>query len=126
VRYIFTPIVILLLTSCFERNVRSEVKLHSPYIDTLIDKQLGLTFYLETAMINVYAYDKNGTLIWKTDPLKDNNLEDYLIKRPKIVYFNFHNDRFTDFIEVIGIRYNSTQFGYLDKVTGKFDFKGRD
>jgi hypothetical protein len=98
----------------------------SPYKDTLIDSSSGERFYLDTSLIYVSAFDKSGNLIWKTDPWKDNNLGEYRVKRPKIRYFGFERDKRTDNIEVIGISYNNSQFGYLDKLTGKFTFLGQD
>jgi hypothetical protein len=98
----------------------------SPYKDTLIDNSSRSRFYLDTALINVYAFDKSGSLLWRTDPWKDNNLMEYRVKRPKIRYFEFKRDKWTDSIEVIGIGYDNSQFGYLDKLTGRFTFQGQD
>ena len=116
---------LLLLDSCMN-NRSIAYQSPSPYKDTLIDNLTGSRFYLDTAQIYVYAFDQSGKLIWKTDPWKDNNLMVYRVKRPIIRFFKFENNKWTDSIEVIGIGYNNSQFGYLDKLTGKFSFQGQD
>jgi hypothetical protein len=42
------------------------------------------------------------------------------------VYFAFGNDGTKEKREVIAINYSNTQFGYIDKKTGKFHFEGQD
>jgi hypothetical protein len=125
-RYILFIFLCLLLFDCHRQSESKSEMFESPYKDTLIDKEIGLTFYLDTLMINVYAFDNKGVLIWKTDPWKDNNLMEYRVKRPIIQFFHFENNRFTDNKEVIGIGYNNSQFGYLNKLTGEFIFEGQD
>jgi hypothetical protein len=117
--------LLLLLGSCLN-NRQSAYQGASPYKDTLIDNLTGSKFYLDTNKIYVYAFDKSGKLLWKTDPWKDNNLMEYRVKRPIIRFFEFENNKWTDSVEVIGIGYNNSQFGYLDKLTGKFTFHGQD
>ena len=94
--------------------------------DTLVDKTTGNKFIIDKKRIYITAIDKTGKVIWKTDPAVDNNLEEYRVKRPTIVYFNFGSDRTKEKNEVISISYNNSQFGYLDKRTGKFFFEGQD
>ena len=124
-KYIFAIICFVFLANC-SFNSKNQQAVKSLYKDTLIDKSLGLTFYLDTLQINIYAFDKSGKLIWKTDPWEDNKLMEYRVKRPKIAYFNFVNNERTNNIEVIGVSYNNSQFGDLDKQTGKFRFRGQD
>ena len=81
---------------------------------------------MDTSQIYVFGLDPVGKLLWKTDPWKDNNLMEYRVKRPIIRFFHFINDKWTNNVEVIGIGYNNSQFGYLDKLTGKFTFEGQD
>jgi hypothetical protein len=61
--------------------------------------------------------------LWKTDPVIDNKIEEYRVKRPVIVYFGFDLDNGK---EVILITYNNTQFGSLSKENGAFNFHGQD
>jgi hypothetical protein len=93
--------------------------------DTLIDAVTGVKFILDKDRIYVKAVDKSGKQLWKTDPAVDNKLEEYRVKRPLIVYFHFMKARMTG-LEVIGITYNNSQFGYLDKKTGALQFEGQD
>ncbi|POY37227.1 hypothetical protein C3L50_14470 [Flavobacterium alvei] len=94
--------------------------------DTLIDKSLGYKFIIDKNRIVISAIDKKGKLIWKTNPSVDNKLGEYKVKIPKIVYFAFDSDSSKKKSEVIWIAYNNSQFGFLDKKTGKFTFEGQD
>ena len=94
--------------------------------DTLIDKTTGVRFILDKKRISIKAIDKSGKVIWKTDSSTDNKLPEYSVKRPTVVYFAFGNDGTKEKREVIAINYSNTQFGYFDKKTGKFCFKGQD
>lgn len=125
-RNILIILSILFLASCSLNRQSNNKEDTSPYKDTLIDKSSGIKFYLDTLSINIYAFDKEDKLLWKTDPWKDNKLMEYRVKRPKIVYFNFVKNEISNNIEVIGIAYNNSQFGHLDKLTGKFIFGGQD
>ena len=118
-------IFLIIFISCSNKNSVTQHYI-GPYKDTLIDNSSGSRFYLDTALISVYAFDKTGNNIWKTDPWKDNNLMEYRVKRPTIRYFEFKRDKWTGNIEVIGIGYDNSQFGYLDKLTGQFTFQGQD
>jgi hypothetical protein len=95
-------------------------------IDTLIDKKSGGKFIIDKERIFITAVDKDGKLLWKTDPAIDNKLEKYRTDRPTIVYFSFGDDRTKRKKEVIWLSYSNTQFGYLDKTNGKFTFEGQD
>ena len=94
--------------------------------DTLIDNLTGAKYIIDKERIYITAIDKNGKQIWKTDPVVDANLEEYRVKRPVIIYFVFDRDKSDNNKEVIAIAYNNSQFGYLNKLTGKFDFTGQD
>jgi hypothetical protein len=93
---------------------------------TLIDDELKMKFILDSQRINITAYDSLGKVTWQTDPWLDNKLMTYRLKRPRIIFFAFVNEERTDNKEVIGIDYNNTQFGMVDKRTGKFTFWGQD
>jgi hypothetical protein len=124
-KYVALLSLLFVLFNC-KNNKSSPNQITSPYKDTLIDNLTGSRYYLDTAQIYIYAFDQFGKLQWKTDPWKDNSLMEYRVKRPKILYFRFRKDEWTDSVEVIAILYNNSQFGYLDKLTGKFKFQGQD
>jgi hypothetical protein len=93
----------------------------------LIDKRTHYHFILDTTQTTIEARRKNGDLIWRTNPWKDNYIpfaaENHC---PCIVIFQFANDWRTNNHEVIMISYNSTLCGYLDKQNGRFTLLGQD
>lgn len=93
---------------------------------TLVDSIDGTKFTIDTTQIYVTAIGKNGKQLWCTDPWKDTKLMEYRVKRPIIVQFDFANNKWTDNQNVIWIVYNNTQFGIIDKSTGKFKWFGQD
>jgi hypothetical protein len=93
---------------------------------TITDKKSHLTFILDSSHIYVAAYNQLGERLWRTDPWEDASLDSERVSRPRIVAFYLQNDRQTHFMEVVAIIYNSSQFGFLDKKTGKFRYYGRD
>jgi hypothetical protein len=118
---------ILFFSACSLNQPKEDQVSVSPYTDSLTDNSSGLKFYLDMSMIYISAVDKHGKLLWKTDPWKDNNLMPYRAKRPRISYFKLiNNKKAKNNEEVIGIGYNNSQFGFLDKLTGKFTFEGQD
>jgi hypothetical protein len=103
---------------------QKEVKIAASYV--LSDKQSGHKFIVDEQRIYITAIDTTGKTIWKTDPIVDNKIEEYRVKRPTIVYFAFGSDRTKEEKEIICIAYNNSQFGFIDKTTGKFTFEGQD
>jgi hypothetical protein len=93
--------------------------------DTLIDGKTGVKFIIDKDRIFVKAINKAGKQLWKTDPAVDNKLEEYRFKRPVIVYFQLQKTQVNG-LEEIAVSYNNSQFGYLDKKTGAFQFEGQD
>jgi hypothetical protein len=93
---------------------------------TLLDDEFKMKFILDSQRINITAFDSLGRAVWRTDPWLDNKLMTYRLKRPRIIYFGFVKRERSDNKEVIGIDYNNTQFGMVDKRTGKFTFWGQD
>lgn len=94
----------------------------------LFDSTTHIRYVLDTGSIYITAIDASGKQLWRTDPWKDNHLDAYRIERPKIVFFKMgktQNSRSND-KEVILISYNNSQFGFVDKETGKFIFTGQD
>jgi hypothetical protein len=93
----------------------------------LIDSLTNNYFILDSAHIEITAYDKTGNMIWKTNPHKDNALQDYRTKNPFIVNFSFMTDHWcSGKNKVISISYINSQFGYLELKTGNFHFCGQD
>jgi hypothetical protein len=90
--------------------------------DTLIDKKSYVKFIIDKERIFITAIDSLGKILWKTDPYTDNKIREYRVKRPTIVYFAFSKD----FEDAIAITYNNTQFGYIEKTTGEYDWHGQD
>ncbi len=94
--------------------------------DTLVDHALNMTFVLDSTRINISAFDRFNKLVWRTDPWADNKLEAYRVARPTIVYFQVQKGELPHDKEAIWITYNNTQFGTVDKATGKFTWMGQD
>jgi hypothetical protein len=92
----------------------------------LFDPGTKTKFILDSVQIHISAVDSNGNKIWTTDPHRDGALERYRFDRPIIVEFYFANSKRTGNKEVIWIIYNNTQFGFVDKKTGKFTWLGQD
>jgi len=92
----------------------------------LVDSIAMTKFIVDSMQIFITAFDSNGKELWRTDPWKDNKLMEYRVKRPIIVYFSLSKNKWTDNKEMIWITYNNTQFGIIDKQTGKFTFFGQD
>lgn len=127
---IFTLLLAIMFSTCFGQELTEYIG-HSTLRnrvknDTLIDKELKMIFVLDTAHINITAYDFAGKPVWKTDPWLGNKLREYRVKRPVVVSYSFQKNKWTDEKEVIWITYNNTQFGILDKNTGKFTWFGQD
>jgi len=93
--------------------------------DTLTDSKGGEKFIIDKNRIYITAVDKTGKQLWKTDPVGDNKIEEYRVKRPVIVYFAL-GTKGSGNDEVIYISYNNSQFGYLDEKSGTFHFEGQD
>jgi hypothetical protein len=107
-----------------------------PYI--LRDVDTGVTFEVEADGRHVSATDGYGALLWYRDPFADAHMEFYRTDKPQIVDFTIHKRKSSGdwtFVEqalgkkgvsaYIGIRFNSSQAGFLDITTGEFHFTGQ-
>jgi hypothetical protein len=94
--------------------------------DTLVDNELRMRFVLDSLRIRISAYDFSNKLIWSTDPWLDNKLIEYRVKRPVLVYYSLKPNWKEDDKKLIWITYNNSQFGTVDRRTGKFDYMGKD
>lgn len=99
----------------------------------IVDEKSEMKFSIDSTEIYVSAYNKDGKLIWKTDPWIDNKLRVYRHNRPVIVEFMFDkipssstSKKWYPNKDVIWIRYSNSQMGWLDKLTGEFDYFGQD
>lgn len=102
----------------FEKFQNTTVK-----IDTLYDKSNGNIYFIDKSRTVITASDKNGKIIWKTNPYKDAFLPKYRYVRTYIVYFELGNKENK---EVIFISYHNSMSGFLVKATGKFYWTGND
>jgi hypothetical protein len=107
-----------------------------PYI--LRDDDNGITYEVEADGRHVGATDGYGALLWYRDPFADAHLEYYRTDKPQIVGFAIHKRKPSEdwtFVEkvmrkkgvsaYIGIRFNSSQAGFMDVTTGDFHFTGQ-
>ena len=111
-------------------NIKSGsfIKTVPPQVVTLKDTILNYTFVLDSSHNYVTAHDSIGNIVWKTDPYKDNRIEEYRTKRPIIVDFLFgpkDNVDSTERNKVLWVMYSNTQFGFLNLKTGKYEFVGQ-
>jgi hypothetical protein len=117
----------LLLTAlCFGQYIGHATLGDKIKKDTLVDNDLKMKFILDSSRIFISAFDENNKLVWRTDPWADNKIREYRVKRPVVVLYNLQKSKWTDGIEKIWIVYNNTQFGTVDKVSGKFKWLGQD
>jgi hypothetical protein len=92
----------------------------------IIDSVIKTRFILDSARIIVSAIDSSGKKLWQTDPWKDNHINEYRFKRPLIVMFDVWDGNWAHIKNAIWIVYNNSQFGAIDKATGKFTWLGQD
>ena len=111
------------------RSITSD-KINSPLTRkkplTLVDDSTKTKFILDTAQLEITAIDTTGKILWTTNPRKDGNLKPYRVANPIIVYFKLGFDKHTAHKDVIKIGYNNSQFGVIDKTSGKFTSHGQD
>jgi len=120
---LFSVFTLFVFSACQERK-KVVVKKKS-YSQLIVDTESGTQFQLDTTQIYITAITSNNDTLWKIDPWKDNNLGEYRLKRPIIIYFMFKTDEITG-RKVIAIDYNSSQFGTVELKTGQFTFLGND
>ncbi len=123
---LFSVAFLALLISTIFIKTYFAVKINVDASEILIDKFTGDKYLLDKNRIFIEAFDKSGKSIWKTNPRIDARLGEYREKNPTITYFHFYIDSAFEAKEVIGISYSNSQFGYIDKSNGKFQFLGQD
>jgi hypothetical protein len=78
---------------------------------------------LDSKHIVVTAFDKEGKILWKTNPYKDNKIEENGARKIEIIHFDFTVIRsLSGKIKFIQIGYNNGNYGFLELKTGKFNF----
>ena len=92
----------------------------------LFDSLTKTKFILDSTQTYITAIDSTGKKLWETDPRKKSNMMIYRIKHPIITSFYFSVNIWSNHREVIGIGYDNSQFGMIDKATGEFTFLGQD
>ena len=120
---LFLIVTMFIFSACQAR--KKVVAKKKSYSQIIIDSESGTQYQLDTTQIYITAITSNNDTIWRTDPWKDNNLGEYRVKRPIIIYFMFKTDEITG-RKVIAIDYNSSQFGTVELKTGQFLFSGND
>jgi hypothetical protein len=102
-----------------------------PQIEGLIyqDPQTQVILYVETDGRHIAAISPQGKLLWRKDPFVEGGLEPYRHARPVISWVG----QAAEWVRasgksghVIGISFDSSQFGVMDVETGKFRFLGQD
>jgi hypothetical protein len=98
---------------------------------TFVETNSGISFLVESDGRHITARGLDGKILWRRDPFADAHLEFYRTKNPQIVYIGKANERGEEYWkkqgkQVIGINFNSSQFGEVDIKTGDFFFGGQD
>ncbi len=117
-------LAITITTIFFATNFTDKINVDASEI--LIDKITGDKYVLDKNRIYIEAFDKSGNAKWKTNPRIDGHLSDYREKNPTITSFHFYIDSTLEINEVIGIGNSNSQFGFIEKSNGKFEFLGQD
>jgi hypothetical protein len=94
-------------------------KLKTKLIDTLTNDY----FTLDSKHVVVTAFDKEGKILWKTNPYKDNKIEENGAGKIEIIHFDFTVIRsLSGKVKFIQIGYNNGNYGFLELKTGTFIF----
>gem|GEM_PF-3672391 len=119
---------------CFDSLLSKENCLSGPLIWK--DSTSGNVFIVESDRRHVDAVDKSGKLLWSREPFRENKLPPRRVARPQIEYIGpvintsgpSKGKEFTNELgeRIVGIRYNSLQFGVLNMRNGNFTFWGQD
>lgn len=90
------------------------------------DKETGIVYEVRNDRRTITATKPDGTVIWKVNPFVDAKLKPYRFKHPFIVYFGMTLNQSNIKEPVLGIGFNSSQFGDIELESGKFHFGGND
>jgi hypothetical protein len=92
----------------------------------LIDSASKIRYVIDSTQTTIVALDYKNKVLWVSNPNRDNKLGNYRTFKPRMDNFGFKKLKDSDYKEVIFVIYNNTQFGFIDKLTGKFTFLGQD
>ena len=96
------------------------------YTIRVTDKETGIVYEVQSDRRTISATKQDGTMIWKVNPFVDAKLEPYRVKHPFIGYFGKNLNQSNIKEPVLGISFNSSQFGVIELESGKFHFSGND
>ena len=90
------------------------------------DKETGIVYEVQSDRRTITATKQDGTIVWKINPFVDAKLEPYRFKYPYINYFGKTHNNANLKEPVLGIAFNSSQFGDIELESGKFHWGGQD
>lgn len=88
--------------------------------EALMDDATGTKYILDSGRTTIKAVDIHGNIVWRTNPQLDCNLEPYRSGTLQFIC------EFGITSKALNIRYANSQFGAIDKQTGKCSPFGRD
>jgi hypothetical protein len=91
----------------------------------LVDTSTQIRFMLDSTKTIITAINKNGKILWTTNPQKDNRIK-FLLGSQNIVYLYFLLADDPEYKGQIVIVYQNTLTGIINKKTGKFTFLGEE
>jgi hypothetical protein len=94
---------------------------------TYTNKEGGVIYHVESDGRHVSASTADGKLLWRRNPFVDAQMEPYRWTKPVISQIGAARDLgFTGDPDVIWIRFNSSQVGWIDPRAGDFRFVLQD
>ncbi len=90
------------------------------------DKVTGIVYEVAGDRRTITATNPKGEVLWKVNPFGDAKLEPYRLKHPVICYFGKTANLANRSGLLLGVGFNSSQFGTLRLSDGKFTFEGQD
>ena len=134
-KYLFISLILFTVNLSFSQETRyiSQSRLYGEVKNRiLIDSISETKFILDSTSVYITAIDSTGKQLWRISPHDqiDKKISFYRFKNPKIVRSYFWNNR--QFVadgkgtDIIWINFENTHAGDIDKLTGKFTFRGQD
>jgi hypothetical protein len=85
------------------------------------DSETGNLYFVESDGRHITAFTAQGKMHWHRNPFEDARLPPYRVSKPVIVSIKSSQEQGR-----LLLTYSSSQFGWLDKVTGEFKFRGQN
>lgn len=95
-----------------------------PYV--LKDTANDVRYELNRKRNFIKAIDANGNILWETNPREAADVGEYRVKHPRIIQMSFRKNEGEAYDDIIVIRYNNSQFGFIIRETGQFIWQGQD